>query len=72
MTEPQQAATIVLYEVFTGTLEDGRQVMVQVFRTQGVDKSMFAQLAFRDHTGQSWGPPIRLDDRHQLTETSPA
>ena len=71
MSEPQQA-TIVLYEVFTGTLEDGRQVMVQVFRRQGQDKSIFAQLAFRDHSGQSWAPPVRLDDRHQITETSPA
>jgi hypothetical protein len=71
MSEPQQA-TIVLYEVFTGTLEDGRQVMVQVFRKQGQDKSMFAQLAFRDHSGQSWSPPVRFDDRHQITETSPS
>jgi len=71
MSETQQA-TIVLYEVFTGTLEDGRQVMVQVFRRQGDDKSMFAQLAFRNDSWQSWGPPVRLDDRHQLTETRPS
>ena len=71
MSETQQA-TIVLYKVFTGTLEDGRQVMVQVFRRQGDDKSMFAQLAFRNDSWQSWGPPVRLDDRHQLTETRPS
>lgn len=70
MAEPQQA-TIVLYEVFTGTLEDGRQVMVQVFRKQGDDKSMLAQIAFRTDTWQSWGPPVRLDDCHQITETKP-
>jgi len=68
----QQQATIVLYEVFTGTGTDGTQVMVQVFRKQGQDKSMFAQLAYREHSGQSWSPPIRLDDQHQIVETSPA
>lgn len=66
MSETNESAVVILYEVFTGTMPDGRQVMVQVFRRQGQDKSMVAQLAFRDHNAQTWGPPIRLDERHQL------
>ncbi len=58
---------IILYEVFTGTQADGTQVMVQIFRKRGDDKSMFSQIAFRQSTWDSWGPPIRLDDRHQIS-----
>ena len=58
---------IILYEVFTGTQPDGTQVMVQLFRKKGTDESMFCQIAFRPTTWDSWGPPLRLDDRHQLT-----
>lgn len=58
---------IILYEVFTGTQPDGTQVMVQLFRKKGTDESMFCQIAFRASSWDSWGPPLRLDDRHQLT-----
>lgn len=66
--EPAQAV-VILYEVFSGTLPDGKQIMLQVFRRQGQDKSMVAQVAFRDHTWQTWGVPVRLEN-HQLTANS--
>ena len=66
MADPNQQAVVILYEVFTGTAPDGRQVMIQVFRRQGQDKSMFAQLAFRDKSWQTWSAPIRLDDQHEI------
>jgi hypothetical protein len=60
---------IVFYEVFTGVMPDGRQVMVQLFRRKGEDRSMTAQIAFREQQWQTWGPPTRLDDRHELAAT---
>jgi len=66
MSDLDQSAVVILYEVFNGITPDGKQVMVQVFRRQGQDKSMMAQLAFRDNKWQTWSPPIRLEG-HQLT-----
>lgn len=63
---PTTQAVIILYEVFTGIMPDGRQVMVQTFRESGEDKSLMSQIAFRKDTWQSWGPPIRLDQMHQI------
>lgn len=69
MNEPAPEPVVIFYEVFTGTMPDGRQVMVQTFRKKGEDRSMIAQLAFRDNAWATWGPPVRLDDRHELAET---
>jgi hypothetical protein len=66
MSQDDNHPVIILYEVFTGTLPDGTQVMVQTFRKKGTEESMLAQVAFRKSTWESWGPPTRLDDRHQV------
>lgn len=70
MTEPNQPPTtnavVILYEVFTGHTPDGREVMVQVFRRQGEDKSMSAQIAFRPFKWSMWEQPIRLDQLHEI------
>lgn len=69
MTEPQPDPVVIFYEVFTGTMPDGQRVMVQIFRKKGEDRSMLAQLAFRSDNWATWGPPVRLDDLHTVTET---
>lgn len=70
MTNPPEVdPVIVFYEVMTGTMPDGRQVMVQLFRRQGTDRTMVAQVAFRDHPHHTWGPPVRLEERHELVDS---
>lgn len=66
---PTTQAVIILYEVFTGIMPDGQQVMVQTFRKSGEDKSMMSQIAFRKDTWQTWGAPIRLEQEHQIERT---
>jgi hypothetical protein len=69
MTEPTPDPVVIFYEVFTGTMPDGQHVMVQIFRKKGEDRSMLAQLAFRSDKWATWGVPVRLEDRHSVTET---
>ena len=66
--EQTTPAVIILYEVFVATAPDGREVMVQVFRRKGDDKSMSAQLAFRANKWETWGTPLRLDALHSVSE----
>ncbi len=70
MEDNATPASVILYEVFTGQHPDGRQIMVQVFRRKDNNYSMVCQLAFRDQTHDTWGPPIRLDTTHQVTDTA--
>ena len=50
---------LVFYEVLTGTLDTGIQVMVQLFR-QPDGKITLAQVAFRKDSWERWGVPVRL------------
>jgi hypothetical protein len=72
MTETAAEPVLIVYEVFTGLMPDGTSVMVQVFRKKGEDRSIMAQLALRPHKWATWGPPIRLDEQHQVTESPSA
>ena len=72
MTDTTPEPVVIFYEVFTGTMPDGQRVMVQLFRKEGEDRSMFAQLAFRADNWATWSAPIRLDDMHSLTENTVA
>lgn len=54
---------VILYEVFTGTMPDGTEILVQLFRPQGQDKSQACQIAFRQQSWDRWGVPIQLDHR---------
>lgn len=54
---------IILYEVFTGQMPDGTEVMVQLFRPQGQDKSQACQIAFRQQSWDRWGVPVYLEHR---------
>lgn len=62
---------VILYEVFTGTMPDGTEVMVQLFRPQGQDRSQACQIAFRQQTWDRWGVPTHLTHR-SVTPTTKA
>jgi hypothetical protein len=64
-SDQQPKPNIVFYEVLTGTLDTGMEVLVQVFREPDGRISL-AQLAFRAHKWQTWGPPTRLE--HMTTQ----
>jgi hypothetical protein len=54
---------VIFYEVFTGSLPDGTEVLVQLFRKQHEDRSHSAQIAFRRDTWSTWGVPTQLTHR---------
>jgi hypothetical protein len=56
MTEP----STYLYEPYIGRLENGREVLVQIFRNPADGAVIAAQLTFRQ-AGGSWGPPYQLE-----------
>jgi hypothetical protein len=57
--EQNQTPNLVFYEVLTGTLDTGINVLVQLFRKPDGTISL-AQMAFRTHQWETWGTPIRL------------
>jgi hypothetical protein len=57
--EQNQTPNLIFYEVLTGQLDTGQEVLVQIFRKPD-GKITLAQLAFRADSWQSWGVPIRL------------
>ena len=48
------------YEVFLTSLDDGQQVMVQIFRDPENGRVLHSHLAFKSATG-SWGVPYQLE-----------
>lgn len=58
--ETSQPPNLIFYEVLTGTMETGAQVLVQVFRRPDGTISL-AQLALRGNNWETWGKPIRLE-----------
>ena len=58
-TETQQP-NLIFYEVLTGELETGGQILVQIFRLPNGTISL-AQLATRLNKWETWGKPIRLE-----------
>lgn len=54
---------VILYEVFTGHLSDGTEIMVQLFRPQGHDRSQACQFAVRFKDCDSWTVPVQLEHR---------
>lgn len=57
--EQNQTPNLIFYEVLTGTLDTGQNVLVQIFRKPNGTISL-AQLAFRGNQWETWGVPIRL------------
>lgn len=50
-----------IYEVYLTTLENGQQVMFQLFREPETGKTLHAQLAFRSPATGSWGVPYQCE-----------
>lgn len=57
MTEPQ----VFIYEVGRCCLDNGQEVLIQIFRHSDTHKIIRAQMAFRTLAGDSWGVPTELD-----------
>jgi len=51
-----------LYEPYMAILENGREVLVQIFRDPDTGNTLRASLAFRQ-AGGSWGVPYTLEPR---------
>jgi hypothetical protein len=50
-----------IYEVMRTVLENGQQVLVQIFRDTEELKVLHAQIAFKNAVGDSWGVPYQLE-----------
>jgi hypothetical protein len=50
-----------VYEVLRTTLDNGQQVMVQIFRDPTSGQVIDSQIAFRTASGDSWGVPYILE-----------
>jgi hypothetical protein len=58
MTDPQ----IVDYSVYTGVMDNGQEILVQIFTSPESGKFLLGQIAFRSATAP-WGEPIPLEKR---------
>jgi hypothetical protein len=58
MTEPK----IVDYSVYTGVMDNGQEILVQIFTSPESGKFLLGQIAFRTATS-TWGMPIPLEKR---------
>ena len=58
MTEPQ----IFNYSVYTGVMDNGQEILVQIFSNPDSGKFLMGQIAFRT-AASSWGVPIPLEKR---------
>lgn len=58
-TNQQDKPNLIFYEVLTGELETGHQIMVQIFRRPDGSITL-AQFALRTYTMDSWGVPQKL------------
>ncbi len=50
-----------IYEVMRTVLENGQQVLVQIFRDTEELKVLHAHIAFKNAVGDSWGVPYQLE-----------
>ena len=58
MTDPQ----VFIYDVYTGTMENGQEILVQIFSNPDSGEFLLGQIAFRSHAS-SWGVPIPLEKK---------
>ena len=50
------------YSVYTGVMDNGQQILVQIFTSPESGKFLMGQIAFSTATS-SWGQPIPLEKR---------
>ena len=48
------------YSVYTGVMDNGQEILVQIFTSPESGKFLLGQIAFRSATSQ-WGQPIPLE-----------
>jgi len=58
MAEPQ----IFNYSVYTGVMDNGQEILVQIFTEPETGKYLLGQIAFRSHAS-AWGVPIPLEKK---------
>ena len=58
MSEPQ----FFDYSVYIGVMDNGQEILVQIFIEPETGKYLLGQIAFRSHAS-SWGVPIPLEKR---------
>lgn len=51
------------YEVYTTALDNGQEVLVQIFRKPESGIVLHAQMAFRSIAGDSWSVPYQLEKK---------
>ena len=56
MTEPK----VFIYEVGRCSMDNGQEILVQIFRHEDNHQIIRAQIAFRTLAGDSWGVPTEL------------
>ena len=49
------------YECFIGRMDNGQQVLVQIFRNPATLDVLASQIAFRTNSGDSWQTPYQLE-----------
>jgi len=57
MSDPQ----VFIYETYKGRLENGTEVLVQIFRDPDSREVVTCQLAFKPYSEYSWGRPVHLE-----------
>jgi hypothetical protein len=50
------------YSVYTGVMDNGQEILVQIFTNPDSGKFLMGQIAFR-MASSSWGMPIPLEKR---------
>jgi len=58
MSEPQ----FFDYSVYVGVMDNGQEILVQIFTAPETGKYLLGQIAFRSHAS-SWGVPIPLEKK---------
>ena len=58
MSEPQ----IFDYSVYIGVMDNGQEILVQIFTEPETGKYLLGQIAFRSHAS-SWGVPIPMEKK---------
>jgi hypothetical protein len=58
MSEPQ----FFDYSVYTGVMDNGQEILIQIFTEPESGKYLLGQIAFRSHAS-SWGVPIPLEKK---------
>lgn len=62
MSESSSEPQIFNYSVYTGVMDNGQEILVQIFTEPDTGKYLLGQIAFRSHAS-SWGVPIPLEKK---------